>query len=132
MRESFFKFSRPIVKDVQYQISEEYTPNLKSKIDNKLFTNFARKGNDNIAIVELHIDLGKGDSENPPFLLSLTIVAEFQWQEDYKEDKIDRLLQQNAPALLLSYARPIISNITLNSIMPYDIPFIDFTKKSKE
>ena len=131
MKESFFRFKRPMVKDISYQISEEYKPNQKSKIDIIISTNFARKAEERIAIVGLQVELGKGDSENPPFVLSLTIVADFQWEEDHKEDKVDTLLRQNAPALLLSYARPVISNITANSIMPYDIPFMDFTKKGK-
>lgn len=117
-----------MVKDIQYRISDDYKPNQQSKVANMISTNYVRKPDECIALVDLHIELGSGDSENPPFYLSLSIVAEFYWEEGCDEDTVNALLKQNASALLLSYARPVISNITSNSIMPYDIPFIDFTK----
>lgn len=42
----------------------------------------------------------------------------------------DNLLQINAPTLLLSYARPIISSITAQAGMkPLNLPFFNFIKQ---
>ena len=61
--------------------------------------------------------------------LEIKLASEFSWQ-DLAENKIDVLLRQNAPALLLSYARPIISSITSASKFPtYNIPFLDFSSE---
>lgn len=132
MRESFFKFKRPIVKDMNYTISDTFRNDQKISIDNKITTNYVKNPEERRAIVELHIELGYGKSENSPFRLSLTIIAEFQWEQDHSTEKVDILLRQNSPALLLSYARPIVSNITANSVMTYDIPFMDFTARKQK
>ena len=43
---------------------------------------------------------------------------------------INKLLNQNAPSLLLSYLRPVIAQVTMASPYgAYNIPFIDFTKR---
>ena len=43
---------------------------------------------------------------------------------------VDKLLNQNAPSLLLSYIRPIVVQITAASPFPtYNIPFMNFTNK---
>ena len=56
-------------------------------------------------------------------------MANFRWMEGFEKEQIDLLVSQNAPALLLSYARPIISMTTNASHYPaYNIPFINFTK----
>lgn len=127
MKESFFKFRRPLIKDIHYELSDNYTPDKETRIGSKLTTSFAKDNEMPRAIVKLHIDLGSSESENSPFSLSLTSYAEFHWDSDSSEEKINKLLQQNAPALLLSYARPVISTITANSGLQYDMPFIDFT-----
>lgn len=42
---------------------------------------------------------------------------------------IEKLLNQNAPSLLLGYLRPIISQITAASpYNAYNLPFIDFQR----
>ena len=56
-------------------------------------------------------------------------TANFRWSEALDEQRRDSLLKQNAPALLVSYARPIIAMITNASRFPaFNIPFINFTE----
>ena len=58
------------------------------------------------------------------------MVSGFTWN-DLDDEMVDTLLRQNAPALLLSYARPIIASITNASKFPtYNIPFFDFSEES--
>lgn len=132
MKESFFRFRRPVIKDINYKLSDTFRPDQDIRIDNKITSNYTKNAEEKKALVELRIELGYEESENSPFCLSLTIIAEFHWDEDSRAEKVDILLRQNAPALLLSYARPVISNITSNSVIPYEIPFMDFTSRNRK
>ena len=67
-----------------------------------------------------------GHGYDPTFALLFVIMANFEWDETYDSETINNLLLINAPSLLLGYARPIISNITSNSIGQYDLPFMNF------
>lgn len=79
------------------------------------------------ALVVLCVTIGE-KTEEVPFYVYAEESANFRWKrEAYDEDAIGRLLKQNAPALLLSYLRPIIANITVASpYSAYDIPFMNF------
>ena len=58
-------------------------------------------------------------------------VAKFKWDSNLQEKNVEIFLNQNAPALLLSYARPIVSMVTNASHYPaYNIPFINFADKN--
>ena len=67
---------------------------------------------------------GKG-----PFSLKIRLESNFRW-EKMEEDVLEKMLKCNAPALLLSYMRPIISNITSASKFPtYNLPFVNFSEQ---
>ena len=58
----------------------------------------------------------------------MTIGARFLWDDVYDEETLQDLLSQNAPALLLGYARPIIANMTsVGPTSTYNLPFYNFT-----
>lgn len=82
------------------------------------------------AYVVLTLKINVNDKrEEVPYQLEISTASIFEWRNNIS-DKIDILLQLNAPTLLLSYMRPIISLITNTSRFPsYDIPFIDFKKQ---
>lgn len=79
------------------------------------------------SIVSLIITVGNKE-QNCPFFVKLIIESKVTWAlDDILDEQLEYFLTKNAPALLLSYARPIVSNITGSSRFPaYDIPFIDF------
>lgn len=133
MKESNFQFNKPVLKNIEYRINEEFDPEKEVKIPRNFQRNIMRAEGKNEAVVELTISLGNDEkSENPPFHLCLTIGAGFKWDNTLDEDTIGKLLSMNAPSLLLSYARPIISNITSNSIGEYSIPFMNFYGSDRE
>ena len=127
MQESVFQFSRPKIKNIQYSILEEYKPEENVNLHQHFHRNITRIEQKNEAIVELTIELGCDEkSINSPFALKITIGAIFSWDNTLDEEMINSLLTFNAPALLIGYARPVISNITINSMGAYDLPFISF------
>lgn len=73
--------------------------------------------------------IGKEDA-SVPFYIYAEEGAAFRWNaEKIDEQHREKLLKQNAPALLLSYLRPTISVITAASpFNAYDIPFMNFTE----
>ncbi len=77
------------------------------------------------------------EGNDVPFMITIAEQARFMWEsndefiDENEEECIDRLLRQNAPALLIGYIRPIIASITSSSPFPtYNLPFIDLTEKT--
>lgn len=131
MKESNFKFTNPIVEELVYNISEKYNPSITPTVNNNFEVNIARSESSNEAIVRLKVTVdGNLDDANSPFSVSLTIGAKFIWDDSYDEETISSLLSINAPALLLGYARPIISSITTTCPCgAYNLPFYNFLQK---
>ncbi len=133
MGTSQFQFSNPVLSDLQFYINDVYGVGLE-EINVNLGMNINKERlSDTEAIVELTIEIGE-KGENAPFYITATEGAMFRWEEDAfdKEQDIEKFLDVNAPALLLSYLRPIISNITMASKYPaYNIPFINFNTARK-
>lgn len=82
------------------------------------------------AIVVLNISLFEDrTTENAPFKLNLKIGAAFEWDDELvsNDEILNGMLSQNAPAILLGYARPIISGITVDAnLPPLVLPLINF------
>ena len=131
MVQSGFQFPNPIIYKINYVVHSDFKRNKEEplSVTNSFKTNVSPKEDERRAIVELEISIGSMDSQKEPFYIELTIGASFRWDEAYAEETIRDLLSINAPALLLSYARPVISTITNMSPYPaYNIPFYNFTK----
>lgn len=128
--ESVFQFSNPMLLKLDFSVNENFENNEEEKINLslKLQTQVAQQGDDdNEAFVVLSVSVGE-KTEKYPFYVYAEQAASFRWEKGaYSEEEIARLLKQNAPALLLSYLRPTISNITNSSpYTAYDIPFMNF------
>lgn len=130
MKESNFQFTDPSLTFLQFQENKEFSIEKGKEIE--IRTNISvsdKKISSTEAIVELQIILGE-ESCKSPFYLKTVFMARFKWFSDLDKDLVNIFLKQNAPALLLSYARPIISMTTNASHFPsYNIPFINFTEE---
>lgn len=130
MRESNFQFTDPSLTFIQFQENREFSIEKGKEIE--IRTNISvsnKKISATEAVVELQIILGE-ESDKSPFYLKTVFMARFKWVPNIDKDLVDIFLNQNAPALLLSYARPIISMTTNASHFPsYNIPFINFTEE---
>ena len=54
-------------------------------------------------------DYSTEKNDDIPFYIKAIEGANFRWNDELDDNMIDRLLNQNAPSLLLSYLRPIAS-----------------------
>lgn len=132
--ESVFQFSNPALLKLDYVINEEFknVDEKEIKINLKVETQISKEEDADDAIVVLCVTIG-GKTEDSPFYVYAEEGAKFRWEKEaYDEVAVDKLLRQNAPALLLSYLRPLIANITgASPYSAYDIPFMNFRESSK-
>ncbi len=131
MKESNFKFLNPVVTKLNFEVNNNYQNDGNNiGIGNDFSVKISRSKQDNEAVVELQINIGSMEKTlNSPFFIEMIIISKFSWDNVYDEKTINDLLTINAPALLLGYARPIISTITNISPYPtYNIPFYNFTE----
>ncbi len=132
MKDSFFQFTDPRMTVLIFHVNQEFNveDDTEIKIPTNMTTNISKVADDNFAIVELSIEIGE-ESSRSPFFCAVKMSANFKWENTDRD--INALLSQNAPALLLSYARPIISNVTSSSPFPtFNLPFMDFTENVTE
>lgn len=128
MKQSDFQFQYPCLDKMNFTVNHEFNSD-KTEIEMANSFNIEVKKDAsaktaNVALI-LKVNENKVDT---PFQMEAVISSDFRWSiED--EKKIDRMLETNAPALLLSYLRPIVANLTaLAKMPPYHLPFFDFTK----
>lgn len=69
------------------------------------------------------------DLKDVPFKLKMEIEGMFGWDDELEENpsQLEILLKQNAPAILYSYLRPIITSISIEAnLPPLVIPLMNF------
>lgn len=132
MEKSKFKFKTPELKSVSFLESPDFS---EQEYDGMLFegkTEIARVKDKNLAKVTLKVKIG--DVGNAyPFLINVEMTSLFAWDNDVDEKLIDELLRVNAPSLILSYIRPLVSIITGNSrFSAFNIPFMNMGDNKPE
>lgn len=135
MKKSQFEFSNPHLVKIEYHENDGFTYDpSRGAIDVPITIGRNKKIADSSHSAEVSLQIQIGQSNNTlPFYIEIVLSANFQWNSDvFSEEQVSNLLSQNAPALLLSYARPIIASITNVSAFPtYNIPFLDFTQSDE-
>lgn len=129
MNISKFQFKDPKLLDLKFHVNHdvEQVEDSKSQVVFSLQVMVRKAVNEPKALVELLIKAEP--EENPIFSIECTMQSEFEWDSRLPEDQVESLLQKNAPALLLSYMRPIIHNVSSSSpYPPISVPFMDFTE----
>ena len=132
MTESKLRFVNPFVKSLQYNLLESFEQGKPVKIHNQFNVTISKAESSNEAMVDLKITVDE-TSENSPFSFEIVMASFFKWDDCYDEITVNNLLSINAPALLLGYARPIISVMT--SSCPggaYNLPFYNFVNQEKK
>lgn len=126
--ESSFQFKNPVIKNLVFVLNEDFKIDGENQINipHKLSSS-VEKHSDNMATVSLTVEIGEENSNYPFYILAIE-ESMFKWDGNIKDE--DPLLSQNAPALLLSYLRPIVATVTAASRYgSYNLPFINFKEK---
>jgi len=130
MKESSFQIIEQRILEIDYKTNSSFDFTQPVKVDYNINVNSEKKTQNSAdVVIEIEIFKKKGFSE-VPFYLTFKILGLFSWNSETNEEELEMLLNINAPAVLTSYARPFISQITLFSgYEPLIIPLINFTKK---
>lgn len=122
IKKSEFQFKNPEIKEIEFYTHEQFNSEI-ANIDIKISPSISQTDIQNSAKVTLEVIVG-GESDASPFFLRTKISSLFTWEND--TENVDDLLNINAPTLLISYLRPIITNITDWSKYPkFKLPFIN-------
>ena len=128
MKKSGFQLINEKVLSLDYKINEN---SVIKNIDLKLSGNTEiHKFEENKAKVIFSFNVFKKEPiESVPFKIEIIIEGIFTWNEEISLDMVDQLLNTNAPAILISYIRSIVTQLTVLSGFPaLVIPLLNFTK----
>jgi preprotein translocase subunit SecB len=120
----------PKILKIDFEVNKKFdfkkVKSLKLDLDISHTTKINKEQNE--ALVELDIIIFPKENESP-FTCKTKTIAQFVWGEGTPEETVEKLLKTNAPALILSFVRPIISQITTYSGQPtFVIPLLDLSK----
>lgn len=125
MKKSKFQFSNPNLIKLVFEINPNFNEKLFESLKLESQTKIIKTQGQNKANVEMSLDIG-GMKKEYPFVIKIIMASDFMWENELEEVLADKLLKANAPSLILSYMRPIISNITNNSkYSVFNLPFLD-------
>ena len=127
---SVFTFTPPMLINSSFVVKRPRRP--EDSVNIHLCRNIIKNEDGKSAIVELRVQLNKTEEEELKdvcFVAEATLQSVFSWPEEMGQDKADALLNINAPALLISYARPIFVQLTSASPIPtYNLPFLNMNE----
>ena len=86
-------------------------------IQPELETEILKHPKDNTALVSLSLTIFEKDSPSDPIWLKAKNQTLFTWQDDFQGD-IDSLLPRLGTSHLLSFLRPLVSQLTTMSLYP--------------
>lgn len=115
-----------LVTNKEYKFNEE----LALEIDNSISIIKGTEEHARQAIVVLKIGIfSLQELSKVPFQINVEIEGYFNWDDELEKNAVllDAMLKQNAPAILFSYVRPLITLITVEADMPpLVIPLMNF------
>ena len=132
MEFSRFQISLPQLLEVTYIVNEDFknsnnSDNIKLEANSVTTVEMITDNTGAKVIFSLKIFDQEKLSE-VPFFMRVSMQGFFRWAENMEEELYKKLLRTNAPAILLSYMRPFVSQLTSASgYPPLIFPLIDFT-----
>lgn len=132
--ESKFRIIMPKLKKLEYEFNNEYEKKDSIKFKIQTETKILKKADNAIVSLKLQVfDKNIYELNEVPFYICIVMFSEFEWDDNVDEKIIPTLLESNAPAAILSYIRPFISNLTTGSgYPPLIIPLLNFKENKVE
>lgn len=128
MKPSKFQFLNPYLVEVNYVTNLDFISEKNDadvEMQNVFNVQVKKSKTENRANVELTLETNV-ENKKAPFKLKIKVASDFKW-EDLSDERVESMLNMNAPALLLGYMRPIVAGLTNSSSLPtYNLPFINF------
>lgn len=132
---SFIQFTNPELTETIFLVNNNFTKNVSENQNMQIEPSIDKPHDTENEQRETSISLSVSNfkkiefDDNTPFLIRITIRANFKWyREGLSDEDEENLLKVNAASLLLSYIRPLVSQLTgMSRFNTQSIPFIDFT-----
>ena len=128
MKESFFRLRSQFTEEIIFKKNSDFKDRkIKLKVSHKLEI---KNIDETSSSVKLTFNIfTEEELEVSPFFISITQLGEFEYPSDLDRTDLENLLNINAPAVLLSYIRGLVSQITAFSRYPaLIIPLMNFAK----
>ncbi len=128
---SFQLINKPRVTKNIFQVNSEYDFSNEVLLEIDKNIKVAKKLKEEMVatvILELRFFENK-DLNQVPFKLEMEIEGIFEWDEELEDNpnQLEILLKENAPAILYSYLRPIITTTSIDAnLPPLVIPLMNF------
>lgn len=125
---SFTMIKQPVIKKMEFLGNNDFSSDKKdSKVKMEIKIKKESSTSERKAQVFLELNLNKECKlEEVPFILKAEIMGQFSWDNKATEEEINIFLNSTSPSILLSYMRPIVSNlITFSGLPAFIIPFLD-------
>ncbi len=128
MKESFFRLKSQFTEEIIFKKNSDFKDRkIKLKFSHKLEIKNIDETSSSVKLI-FNI-FTEEELEVSPFFISITQLGEFQYPSDLDKADLENLLNINAPAVLLSYIRGLVSQITAFSGYPaLIIPLMNFAK----
>lgn len=128
MKESFFRLKSQFTEEIIFKKNSDFKDRkIKLKFSHKLEIKNIDETSSSVKLI-FNI-FTEEELEVSPFFISITQLGEFQYPSDLDKTDLENLLNINAPAVLLSYIRGLVSQITAFSGYPaLIIPLMNFAK----
>jgi preprotein translocase subunit SecB len=133
-KSSFQLVGKPRLSKMIFETNKEFVFKDEVQLDTNnsihIIKNTDEQKYDSIVILNISIFTSKSLSD-VPFRMDVEVEGHFMWNDKLAEDtlQLDSMLKQNAPAILYSYLRPIITLITVEAnIPPLVIPLMNFSE----
>ncbi len=128
---SFQLIDKPRVTRNIFEVNKEFdfSGEVSLEIDNNIRV-IKMSDEETTAKVVLNLNFFKSnDLKEVPFKLEMEIEGMFGWDEELEENNthLEVLLKENAPAILYSYLRPIITTTSIDAnLPPLVVPLMNF------
>ena len=124
---SQLQFDNPCITEFNFHVNSNVTETKQMTASYTVTQNRAQ--NADACLLQLKVNIGE-DSSVSPFTIEAAIQSVFEWNASLTDDQLDKLLSENAVALLISYLRPMISHMTVDAgFPPLILPFFDIRQQ---
>lgn len=128
---SFYLIGKPKITKILFEINKNFvfSDEVPLKVNNnvQIMKNTDAQKMESIVVLSFGVFASETLSD-VPFKIDMEIEGHFSWDEKLSQStQLEDMLRQNAPAILYSYIRPIITLITVEANMPpLVIPLMNF------
>ncbi len=132
MKISPFKIKAHRLKNVEFALNVNFEPGSKVDFRISIDKQIEKHADKPMAEVSIVVSIFK-DMPEAPFMCRITYQGLFSWEEGIPSENVEPYLKCNAAALLYSYVRPLVTQLTaMSNITPLTLPFMNFTDEKEE